>query len=54
VRGVALALGVAQVTDGLMHMFYPSFYSSDRDVGIACASNIFLGAGLLGIFSAYQ
>jgi len=54
VRGVALALGAAQVTDGLVHMFYPTFYLSDPNVGIACASNTFFGTGLLGIFSAYQ
>ena len=54
VRGIALALGAAQVTDGLMHLFFPEFYSADKAVGLACAGNIFYGAGLLGIFSAYQ
>jgi hypothetical protein len=54
VRGVALALGAAQVTDGVMQMWFPTFYNSDHGIGILCASNIFYGAGLLGIFSAYQ
>jgi type IV secretory pathway VirB2 component (pilin) len=54
VRGVALALGAAQLTDGVTHMWFPTFYNSDHEVGILCASNIFYGAGLLGIFSAYQ
>jgi hypothetical protein len=54
VRGVALALGAAQVTDGIIQMWIPTFYNSDPMVGILCASNIFYGAGLLGIFSAYQ
>jgi hypothetical protein len=53
-RGVALAIGAAQVTDGLMHLFTPDFYSADRNVGLACAGNIFYGAGLLGIFQAYM
>jgi hypothetical protein len=54
VRGVALALGAAQVTDGLFHLFWPAFYAVDAHVGLACAGNIFYGAGLLGIFSAYM
>ncbi|KAL7560103.1 hypothetical protein ACA910_005359 [Epithemia clementina (nom. ined.)] len=54
VRGIALALGTAQVLDGLVHMLYPSFYDRNPNVGLACAGNIFYGAGLLGIFSAYQ
>ncbi|KAG7368403.1 hypothetical protein IV203_031146 [Nitzschia inconspicua] len=54
VRGIALALGAAQVTDGIINMWFPSFYSSDHHVGVLCASNIFYGAGLLGIFSAFQ
>ncbi len=53
VRGIALALGAAQTIDGLVHIFYPAFYSSDPSVGLGCAGNVFLGAGLLGIFSAY-
>ena len=54
VRGIALALGTAQVVDGLCHMFYPTFYTNDPSTGLACAGNIFYGAGLLGIFSAIQ
>jgi hypothetical protein len=54
VRGIAIALGTAQTIDGLVHMFYPSFYSTNKDVAIACSANIFFGAGLLGIFSAYM
>jgi hypothetical protein len=54
VRGIALALGVAQVLDGLLHFFNPEFYATNHAVGLAAAGNIFLGAGLLGIFSAYQ
>ncbi|CAB9516179.1 expressed unknown protein [Seminavis robusta] len=54
VRGVALALGTAQTIDGLVHLFYPSFYHENPTVGLGCAGNIFYGAGLLGIFSAYQ
>jgi type IV secretory pathway VirB2 component (pilin) len=53
VRGIALALGTAQVIDGLVHIFMPTFYSKSHPVGIGCAGNIFLGAGLLGIFSSY-
>lgn len=53
VRGVALALGAAQTLDGLVHIFYPAFYAADPTVGLGCAGNIFWGAGLLGIFSAY-
>jgi type IV secretory pathway VirB2 component (pilin) len=53
VRGIALALGTAQVIDGLVHIFQPSFYSNGHQEGIGCAGNIFLGAGLLGIFSTY-
>jgi hypothetical protein len=53
VRGIALALGTAQVIDGLVHIFQPTFYSKSYHEGIGCAGNIFLGAGLLGIFSAY-
>ena len=54
VRGIALALGTAQVIDGLVHLFAPDFYDKDPRVGLACAGNIFYGAGLLGIFSAFQ
>ena len=53
VRGIALALGAAQTLDGLVHIFWPKFYSDDGSVGLACAGNIFYGAGLLGILSAY-
>lgn len=53
VRGIALALGAAQTIDGLVHFFAPDFYASDPRVGLASAGNIFLGAGLLGIFSVY-
>jgi ethanolamine transporter EutH len=53
VRGVALALGTAQTIDGLVHIFYPTFYSKDPAVSVGCAGNIFLGAGLLGLFSGY-
>jgi hypothetical protein len=54
VRGIAIALGTAQTIDGLTHLFNPSFYSTNKSVSIACAGNIFFGAGLLGIFSAYM
>jgi len=54
VRGIALALGAAQTIDGLVHLFMPDFYSTDRNTSVACAGNIFYGAGLLGIFSAYM
>ena len=54
VRGIALALGAAQVVDGLVHLFNPTFYNNDHRVGIACAGNIFYGAGLLGIFSCFM
>jgi hypothetical protein len=54
VRGIALALGAAQVTDGIVQMWFPTFYHRDHHVAILSASNIFYGAGLLGIFSAYQ
>ena len=30
------------------------FYHDNPDIGLGCAGNIFYGAGLLGIFSAYQ
>ena len=53
VRGIALALGTAQVLDGLAHIFKPSFYASDPEESLASAGNIFLGAGLLGLLSAY-
>jgi cytochrome c biogenesis protein CcdA len=54
VRGIAIALGTAQTIDGLTHIFNPSFYATNKSVSIACAGNIFFGAGLLGIFSAYM
>jgi hypothetical protein len=54
VRGVAIALGTAQTMDGIMHIYHPTFYSKNPNVAIAGAGNIFLGAGLLGILSAYM
>jgi len=54
VRGIALALGTAQVLDGLVHFFKPNFYSSDHEESLASAGNIFFGAGMLGILSAYM
>ena len=54
VRGIALALGTAQTLDGLIHLAHPGFYSNLPSEAIACAANIFLGAGLLGIFSVYS
>jgi drug/metabolite transporter (DMT)-like permease len=53
VRGIAIGLGVAQALDGLCHLLAPRFYHEDADKAISCAGNIFLGAGLLGIFSAF-
>lgn len=54
VRGIAIALGTAQTIDGLVHLFLPHFYNQDHSIGIMCSANIFFGAGLLGIFSAYM
>jgi hypothetical protein len=54
VRGIALALGAAQTIDGLVYLFLPDFYSNDPQASVACAGNIFYGAGLLGILSAYM
>jgi len=48
------ALGTAQVIDGMAHLFYPAIYHENPNVGLGCAGNIFYGAGLLGILSAYQ
>ena len=53
VRGVALALGTAQTIDGLVHIFFPTFYATSPAVSVGCAANIFFGAGLLGLLSAY-
>lgn len=53
IRGIALALGMAQTLDGIVHTFYPAFYSNNPYYGIAAAGNIFWGAGLLGIFSVF-
>jgi hypothetical protein len=53
VRGIALALGTAQVLDGIVHIAHPKFYANDAGEGLACAGNIFWGAGLLGILSCY-
>ena len=54
VRGIAIALGTAQTIDGLVHLFLPHFYNENHYTGIMCSANIFFGAGLLGIFSAYM
>ena len=54
VRGVAIALGTAQIIDGLVHLFVPHFYDENHRIGIMCAANIFFGAGTLGLFSAYM
>jgi hypothetical protein len=43
--GVGIAYGTTP--------FLPTFYTKSYEEGIGCAGNIFLGAGLLGIFSAY-
>jgi hypothetical protein len=53
-RGIALALGVPQVIDGVVHLLFPNFYDKDDQVALQCAGHIFLGAGLLGILSCYQ
>jgi hypothetical protein len=53
IRGVALALGMAQTIDAVVHLFFPTFYSSNPQVALACAGNILFGAGLLGIFCVY-
>lgn len=53
VRGIALALGAAQVADGLAHFFYPTIYSPDARVAVGAAGAIFAAAGALGIFSAH-
>mmetsp|Transcript_37590 Transcript_37590/g.91366 ORF Transcript_37590/g.91366 Transcript_37590/m.91366 type:complete len:134 (+) Transcript_37590:122-523(+) len=53
VRGIAIALGTAQTIDGLVHIFCPAFYATSPAVSVGCAANIFFGAGLLGLFSAY-
>ena len=53
VRGIALALGTAQTIDGLVHIFCPTFYATSPAVSVGCAANIFFGAGLLGLLSAY-
>jgi hypothetical protein len=53
-RGIALGLGVAQLTDGVVHLLFPSFYDKDDQTAIQCAGHIFWGAGLVGILSCYQ
>ncbi len=53
IRGIALALGMAQTLDGIVHTFYPTFYSTTLNYALAGAGNIFWGAGLLGIFSVF-
>ncbi len=53
VRGIAIGLGVAQVLDGVAHILFPKIYNNDSNVALSGAGNIFLGAGLLGLFSAY-
>jgi len=52
-RSITLALGAAQLLDGVAHIVHPAIYSTSSDVAIASAGNIFLGAGLLGIYSVY-
>ena len=54
VRGIAIALGVAQTIDGVVHLLYPSFYSSNPSVALSAAGHIFFGAGALGILSAFS
>ena len=53
-RGIALALGTAQILDGIVHLTYPNVYSDDQTEAIASAGNIFLVAGMLGVLSVLQ
>lgn len=53
VRGIAIMLGVAQMIDGVVHLFFPAFYSSNTQQATAASGNIFFGAGALGIASAF-
>jgi hypothetical protein len=53
VRGIALALGAAQCIDGLVHFYWPGFYSANPRVALGASGSVFAAAGLLGIFSAY-
>lgn len=53
VRGVALALGVAQCIDGLVHFYWPRFYSADAAAALGSSGAVFAAAGVLGICSAY-
>ena len=53
VRGIALALGTANALDGVAHLVWPTLYSGDAKEQVAAAGNVFLAAGLLGVFSAY-
>jgi hypothetical protein len=52
-RGVTLALGAAQILDGVAHIVKPNVYSDNAPVAIASAGNVFFAAGLLGVFSVY-
>ena len=53
VRGIALALGMAQCVDGLVHFVAPTFYSNDAHAALGSAGAVFFAAGTLGIFSAF-
>ena len=53
VRGIALALGAAQTIDGAIHIFSPSFYSTNGAAALGSAGAIFSAAGFLGILSVY-
>jgi uncharacterized oligopeptide transporter (OPT) family protein len=54
IRGIALALGMAQTIDGVVHMFHPEFYSADKVAAHYASSSIFFGAGVLGIASVFS
>jgi len=53
VRGIALSLGTAQTLDGIVHMFFPQFYSNDPIAAHYASACVFFGAGTLGIASAF-
>lgn len=53
IRGIAIALGTAQMIDGVVHMFYPDFYSADPTEARASSAAIFFGAGCLGVLSCF-
>ena len=40
--------------DGLVHIYNRTFYSRNTNVAVACAGNIILGAGLVGLLNAYM